>query len=115
VATTRLVKVDGKSNVVVEIPRSMFGKLGLDDAEYEPFAWHQGGPDPFPLKLGAACSRWAGDLTGLGLDPGRWPTVLPDGFGELIVGALPLARKRVECLHNNGHGNVKRRARTPSE
>jgi hypothetical protein len=88
-----LARVDGNNNVHVDVSPSLLRAAGIDVDEYATLlrpadAWYR-------IKLGAAGARYLGDGEGLGEDPRRWPTELPQHVARTIVAALPHALERI--------------------
>src|SRR5215218_1196314 len=96
-ASTRLNRVDGNSNALVDLSPGLFEDEDLSEeikkslSERTSDGWYR-------VKLGAAAARYLADLHGLDERARSWPRELPSELGEMIVPALPHAFERITFI-----------------
>src|SRR4051794_36659186 len=97
-----VVRVDGQNNVHIEIAPEAFARCGVEPGAFPGLIRAGSSMTNHQVKLGAACSRYLGDIAGLGEDPRKWPPVLPDDLALAVVTAVPHAAERIELMRSHG-------------
>jgi hypothetical protein len=97
----KVVRVDGINNVLLDIPRAAFAEVGVEPDSYPKLA-QPISHDVFRVKVGAAGSRYIGDIAHLGQEPRRWPIELPANIAELVAAGIPHAAERIATLRGRG-------------
>lgn len=102
----RIISVDGRNNVTIDIPAALFAANGLRPLDHDPVAgFAPSGRDLVRVKLGAAAGRYLADLAGLTALPTRLPAMIP-GVADDLVAAVPVAAARVARLQARGERPV---------
>src|SRR5688572_4601291 len=97
----KVVRVDGLNNVLLDIDRDVFAEVDVEPDDYRDLA-RPVSHDVYRVKLGAAGSRYIGDIAHLGQEPRRWPTELPANVAELVAAGVPHASDRIGTLRGRG-------------
>jgi hypothetical protein len=96
-----LVSVDGINNIVLAVNDDLLAEARITAFDH-PNLMKPSGRGRVSVKVGAAGTRYLGDVFHLGQNPRAWPNMLNDELGTLVLRAVPHAQQRIETMRNEG-------------